>query len=246
MSLVAIIQDHGSFIWRFLHVFFGIIWIGHLYYFNFVQTPFFAETDNATKSGVIQKLVPRALWWFRWGAMFTFITGLMLLALGLFRGGVDNWQVNLSTQWGLVILPGALLGTIMFLNVWLIIWPNQKIVIASTLGIAQGKPADPRAANAGARAGVASRTNALFSIPMLFSMLATGHLSFPTGVGEAGKDILYFVVFIILALVIEANAIWGKLVGPLKTVKGVVHAGLAFTLVFYLLMELMIANPQPV
>ena len=65
---------------RWMHFFFGIVWIGHLYYFNFTQTPFFAETDAATKSGAIQKLVPRALWWFRWGAMGTMATGVIIYA----------------------------------------------------------------------------------------------------------------------------------------------------------------------
>ena len=73
------------FLMRWLHYVFGIIWIGHLYYFNFTQAPFFGETDAATKSNAIQKLVPRALWWFRWGAMFTFITGLIMLSIWAFH-----------------------------------------------------------------------------------------------------------------------------------------------------------------
>ena len=70
-------QGNFYFFMRWMHYFFGIIWIGHLYYFNFTQAPFFAETDPATKSNAIQKLLPRALWWFRWGAMMTFITGFI-------------------------------------------------------------------------------------------------------------------------------------------------------------------------
>jgi uncharacterized membrane protein len=247
---LSLFSEHGSFLWRYLHVFFGIIWIGHLYYFNFVQTPFFAETDANTKSGAIQKLVPRALWWFRWGAMFTFITGLLLLGIGAVRGyssssgmGVtlgETVMANLFTQWGTLILPGALLGTLMFLNVWLIIWPNQKIVIASTVAAATGGKADPRAADAGARAGVASRTNALFSIPMLFFMLGTGHmLPNDKTIGEGSQVGLLWILLLIPTLLIEANAIWGKLHPPLKTVRNVVISGFSVTVVFYALIEIL-------
>ena len=249
---------HGSFLWRYLHIFFGIIWIGHLYYFNFVQTPFFAETDNNTKSGAIQKLVPRALWWFRWGAMFTFVTGLLLLGVGAVNGyssaaaemgsgesslGAHVWA-NLTTQWGVFILPGALLGTLMFLNVWLIIWPNQKIVIASTTAVASGGQADPRAAGSAARAGVASRTNALFSIPMLFFMVATGHLTLVYGsIGEESRVSLFWILFGLVTVALEANAIWGKLNWPLKTVKNVVLSGFALTVILYCLLEYLIIVP---
>ncbi|MEI6398803.1 MAG: antitermination protein NusG, partial [Pseudomonadota bacterium] len=145
--------DIVYFFMRWLHYFFGIIWIGHLYYFNFTQVPFFGETDATTKSNAIQKLVPRALWWFRWGAMFTFITGLIMLSIWGSRVGGDA----MKTSFGLFIMVGATLGTLMFLNVWLIIWPCQKVVIESTTNAAQGKPALPNAAAKGAAAFLASR-----------------------------------------------------------------------------------------
>ena len=231
---LSLLNGHGTFLFRYLHVFFGIIWIGLLYYFNFVQTPFFAETDNATKSGAIQKLVPRALWWFRWGAMFTFLTGLCLLLLGVEQNGM----AALGTQWGTIILPGATFGTLMFLNVWLIIWPNQKIVIASTTAVATGGQANPAAAAAGARAGVASRTNTLFSIPMLFCMIGTGHLIPSKPLGETANYWAYGLILGIIALVIEFNAIKGKLVGPLKTVRGVITAGFGLSILVYACIEL--------
>src|SRR5689334_16064577 len=90
------------FLLRWFHFFFGIIWIGLLYYFNFVQGAFFAETDASTKSGAIQKLVPRALWWFRWGAMYTFLTGLLYLGLRGHRDGAAIFE----TSWGVAILTG--------------------------------------------------------------------------------------------------------------------------------------------
>src|ERR1700747_585734 len=103
-----------GFVFRWLHIFFGIIWIGLLYYFNFVQVPFFGETDATTKSGAIQKLVPRALWWFRWGAMLTFLAGILMYLIRLGQAGAPDFY---SSQYGIVITLGGLIGTIMFLNV---------------------------------------------------------------------------------------------------------------------------------
>ena len=99
-----------------LHVFFGVIWIGLLYYFNFVQTEYVKEAEDSAKADVMKKLAPRALWWFRWAALFTFVTGLILL-----------WFI--TNRLNLAFTFGAVMGTIMMLNVWGIIWPNQKKVL---------------------------------------------------------------------------------------------------------------------
>ena len=156
MGDIALFTSYGlDFLFRWMHILFGIAWIGLLYYFNFVQTEYFKEAEDAHRSGAIQKLVPRALWWFRWGAMFTFFTGLVLLGL---KGAGVSFDITI----------GATLGTLMFLNVWLIIWPNQKIVIASATQVAQGGEPLPEAAAAAPKAALASRTNTLFSMPMLF------------------------------------------------------------------------------
>ena len=120
-----------------------------LYYFNFVQTEYFKETSPEGKSAAISKLVPRALWWFRYGALFTFLSGTILAA---YLGGAINYYITL----------GMIMGTLMFLNVWLIIWPNQKIVIASNEQVLGGGEALPDAASALGKAGLASRTNTLF------------------------------------------------------------------------------------
>jgi len=141
---------------RWGHIVFGVAWIGLLYYFNFVQTEYVKEADDSAKADVMAKLAPRALWWFRWAAMFTFLSGLLLL------GYILHMRLSLG------ITLGALMGTIMMLNVWLIIWPNQKIVI----GLESGDKAA-----AGPKAALASRTNTLFSLPMLFFMVASGHAS---------------------------------------------------------------------
>lgn len=232
MEQLAIFSQEGlTHLFRWGHFVFGVIWIGMLYYFNFVQTPYFAEADGGTKSNMIQKVVPRALWWFRWGAMFTFLTGVVLL----YKRALENGgHASFGTAWGLLILTGALLGTIMFLNVWLIIWPAQKIVIASTTAVAQGGKADPTAAARGARAGVASRTNTLLSIPMLFFMGAAPHLPIYLNPDRSLTPLIAILAVIIGA--IELNAIKGKL-GMLATVKGVTTCGVALTVVLYGLIE---------
>lgn len=224
MEELALLQGNAlAFLFRWIHLLAGVAWIGLLWYFNFVQGEYFKEADAAAKSDAIRKLVPRALWWFRWGAMFTFLSGLAMLGAKHLSG------------YGIIV--GSTLGTLMFLNVWLIIWPNQKVVIASAEKVAGGGEADPAAAGALAKAGLASRTNTLFSIPMLFFMASSVHLAqLATPVQNAG--IVSLLVVFGLILVLEINAIKGK-TGPMTSVKGVIHMGLLLTLVLYLAMDLL-------
>jgi len=171
-------MEFTLFILRWIHFLAGITWIGILYYFNFVQTPFFAETEAPVRIGAIQKLVPRALWWFRWGAMVTFLAGILMYIMRMSEMGAGLFY---SSSYGVTITVGGLIGTIMFLNVWLVIWPNQQIVIASTNQVASGGQALPAAAGAARRAALTSRTNTVFSIPMLFYMGAASHYSAMVG-----------------------------------------------------------------
>jgi uncharacterized membrane protein len=216
---------------RWGHFLAGITWIGLLYYFNFVQTEYFKEAETSAKSDAIQKLVPRALWWFRWGAMFTLLTGLGIFAI---RGAGMSIDIYV----------GALLGIFMFLNVWLIIWPKQKIVIASATQVAKGGDAFPEAADALATAGLASRTNTLFSIPMLFFMGASSHY-------PHGFNLLALIIAVIVILALEYNGAYpaiknikalkklpaaGKL-GPCASVVGVIHCGLGLTIILFLILE---------
>lgn len=218
------------FFFKWLHIFFGLLWIGHLYYFNFTQGAFMAQTDAPTKSQVQQKLLPIALWWFRWGAMWTFITGLIMLHTATMVG------FSLSADWGVKILTGAAFGTLMWLNVWFIIWPNQKIVIQSAQQVAGGGQPLPEAAAAGAKALLASRTNTMFSLPMLFFMLAARQLPIQM---DMANVMVYWIVFSILILGLQFNAIKGKL-GPMTTVKGVITCGAALVGVTYFLMEIVL------
>ncbi len=200
---------------RWGHFLFGITWIGLLYYFNFVQTEYFKEADGDARTDAFSKLVPRALWWFRWGAMFTFLTGLIMLGI---RGAGLTLDISV----------GAVLGTLMFLNVWLIIWPNQKIVIASNQQVKAGGEALPAAAGAAPKAGLASRTNTLFSIPMLFFMGSSAHYSH----GGLDGNTTALIVSLVIIAVLELNAIVGKQ-GPMTTVKGVIASGFALTAVLW-------------
>jgi len=195
----------------------GVTWIGLLYYFNFVQGEYFKEATPEAKTDAVKKLAPRALWWFRYGALFTFLSGVVILAL---RG-------HPTTGWSFDITIGALLGTLMFLNVWLIIWPNQKIVC----GLVQGD-----AAAAGPKALLASRTNTLFSGPMLFFMAASAHLP-GTTISLESPAALWSTVAIIAAL--EFNAIKGKLWPAFASVKGVIHCSIALALVLWAIMALL-------
>lgn len=215
-----------SYLFRWIHFFAGVAWIGLLYYFNFVQTEYFKETDAAAKSSAISKLVPRALWWFRWGAMLTFLSGL---ALAGYMASAINYY----------IVVGMLLGTLMFLNVWLIIWPNQQTVIASNNQIIGGGEALPEAAGSLGKAGLASRTNTLFSIPMLFFMGASAHLS---GVGripitsEGGTSLLAIILTLVIIAALQLNAIKGK-TGPMTSVVGVIHCGIGLAAALLIMIE---------
>ena len=207
---------------RWGHFLAGITWIGLLYYFNFVQGEYFKEADGDARTDAFTKLVPRALWWFRWGAAFTLLTGLILLA---FRGAGVTLDITV----------GAVLGILMFLNVWLIIWPNQKIVIESNTQVKAGGEALPEAAAAAPKAALASRTNTLFSIPMLFFM-GSGIHYYSHG-GLEGNTTPLIVALAVIA-VLELNAIFGKQ-GPMTTVRGVIGSGFALTAVLWAVVALL-------
>jgi uncharacterized membrane protein len=218
--------DGIAFLLRWLHFFFGIAWIGHLYYFNFVQGLAMAEADATVKSGITRLLVPRALWWFRWGAMGTMVTGVLILGLKGHQAGMEVYY----SSWGVWILTGAALGLTMWANVWFIIWPKQKIIIASATQVANGGQAIPQAATVAPQALLASRTNTLMSIPMLFFMGAASHL--PLAVTPESKLGAIAAILIVLWLILEGNAIKGKL-GPMKSVRGVITSGFVLTGIIY-------------
>ena len=166
--LVAVFPDSGyraptgdlvNGILQWLHVFFGITWIGLLYYFNFVQAPTMPSIPAELKPGVSKYIAPKALFYFRWGAAFTVLTGLLLA----WSYGELKEALTLDPSARLIGI-GMYLALIMAFNVWVIIWPNQK----KALGIVEAD--DATKAKAAATAAMASRLNVLLSIPMLLAM----------------------------------------------------------------------------
>ncbi|HEY7000079.1 MAG: urate hydroxylase PuuD [Candidatus Binatia bacterium] len=226
-------MEFTQFMLRWVHFLSGVTWIGILYYFNFVQTPFFAETEAGVRTAAIQKLVPRALWWFRWGAMFTFLAGISIYLMRMSEMGTGLFY---SSPYGVTITVGGLLGTLMFLNVWLVIWPNQQVVIASANQVASGGQALPAAAGAGRRGALASRTNTVFSIPMLLYMGAASH--YPQMVHQSTSRGLFWLLVIVIIGAVEANALVGTQGAtkvPLDSVKGALWFGFLLAGILFLL-----------
>lgn len=161
---------------RWVHFVAGITWIGLLYYFNMVQSPGFLKgLDGGTRAMIVTKLLRRQLNFFRWTALITVIAGV-LLTVAIWGFEFAYVPAFFGTSRGISITTGGLLALIMIINVWGIIWPNQKRVIRLTAEAAEkGQPAPPEAAKYGRRARLASRANFGLSFPMLFFMAAASH-----------------------------------------------------------------------
>ena len=167
---LTIDQLFWSWLFRYLHVVSGVMWIGLLWYFNFVQIPSMPKIPDEQKPAITKVIAPAVLFWFRWAALSTIITGLIVaylngyiheaLALGIGSGGGKNTAIGI----------GMWLGLIMAFNVWVIIWPNQKKV----LGIVEASPEEK--AISAKKALIASRTNTLLSLPMLLCMVVAQNL----------------------------------------------------------------------
>ena len=192
-----------SFLIRYAHVISGVTWIGLLYFFNFVQVPAYAELSDGARSEALRKLTFRALWWFRYAALLTFLFGVALLGI---QGDGENMDLYLSGTSGTAILTGMLLGITMFLNVWGVIWRSQKVVIGSAESVAGGGQANPAAAGEAKKAGRASRCNTLFSIPMLFFMVFAAHGNIWFG-QEIGGTAVYWVLVLAIWAVVEGSAL---------------------------------------
>ena len=170
---------------RWLHVIAGITWIGFLYFFNFVNAPLQKALDDAAKKSVNPQLLPRALWWFRWGAMITLLSGLTLFVMNYFYLGDGNFgptellidpMLGRMTARAMWILFGMTLGIIMWFNVWFIIWPAQKALLTK-------KVSEENIPSVRKKAALFSKINTYLSGPMLFGMLAPAHygaISLPT------------------------------------------------------------------
>jgi uncharacterized membrane protein len=239
---VEILSMEGwYFLLRWFHFLAGITWIGMLYYFNLVQTPFLAtELGGQARSQITRGLLPEALWWFRWGAMITFLTGWLIVLTKLGHDGVP-----LSSGYMTLILTGGLLGTIMWYNVWFVIWPIQRRVIASANAVAAGGQADPDAAKLAPNAALASRTNTMLSIPMLFFMGSASHFLalYPAPERRVAP---YWIVALAIIIGTEVHALIGNrglatqkyLTTP--SARGVIHAGFGVALVMYVVASVLL------
>lgn len=182
------------FFLRYFHVLFGVIWIGHLYFFNFVNVPLQAVLEKEVKPKVNPLLMLRALWWFRTGAMMTFLIGWLLFFVKYMHEGFYLDQTtNMMSHRTMWILFGALLGTIMWFNVWMIIWPAQKKLIG-WMQAGQTPPEQPATAK---RALFFSRMNTYLSGPLFFTMIAPTH--YPS----------INLVTLIVVLVVGCGTMWG-------------------------------------
>lgn len=239
---MEIFEEYGlEFLSRYAHVISGITWIGLLYYFNFVQTPAFAAFEAGSRNEATTKLVPRALWWFRWGAMATLAFGLLLFILQ------EQYEGEyLETPPGISITTGILFALIMFANVWFVIWPAQKRVIANAENVLAGREADPGLAPIARRAACASRTNTFLSIPMLFFMVATSHFAGGFDPEPSGGDrAVWWIIVLVLAALIELNALRAPAAGKpeawyIDDHKNTIIGGFVLLVVLYILWEILL------
>ncbi len=197
---------------RWMHFFFGVLWLGHLYFFNFVQAQYEKALSADQKKVLIPQIRGRALWWFRWGAMITLLTGWSYLGyqeMVVRKSNFANWLsfgpdgAGASNLW---ILFGGLLGTIMWINVWFVIWPAQQVILGSLSGKRE-KPADFDALVAMSHRF--SRLNTHLSLPMLFGMGARGHFPVARSLGEA---LLWMLGVIVIGFAVSHHVL--KLVSP--------------------------------
>jgi uncharacterized membrane protein len=201
----------GQIMFRWLHIVAGITWIGLLYFFNVVQVPAYAEFElppNESTGGrarliALDKVTRKALWWFRWAAVGTFLTGIIIV-------GLTKEYFSRSPGWSnAAILTGMLLGTIMLLNVWGVIWRNQKVVLANAANVLVGGEPNPAAAAAGRKALMASRQNTIFSVSMVWFMVLRGHGAIAYGLNNlgAGKGATYWIITLLIIAVLEVNCL---------------------------------------
>lgn len=233
-----------EFISRYGHVLSGITWIGLLYFFNVVQVPAYAELSDGARSEALRKLTFRALWWFRFAALLTLLFGLSIIAV---QG--EDTDLYFQGHHGTAIMTGILFAVTMFLNVWGVIWPNQKVVIGNAETVASGGQANPDAPAAAKKAGRASRANTFMSFTMLWFMIFAAH----GGTwfrADAGTTVVYWIVILVVWAFVELSALGfiGGLDSPFNKLvfdshKNTIIYGLVlWAAVYFIGWELILAN----
>jgi uncharacterized membrane protein len=238
----------GNFWFRYLHVLAGITWIGLLYYFNLVQVPGLAAYGDEGKARniTITQIATRALWWFRWASVATLATGLLIVGVVpdymkdfMNHTDVNDFPLNAKNA---AISVGMTLGILMAANVWMIIWKNQKVVIANATNVLSGGEANPDAATSGRRAMLMSRQNMIFSVSMLFFMVGAAHhydTVFSASSGDANTFMLFSIVVIAL---LQLNALGkfggikagNKMLWPYESHKNAIISGVVLWAVFFI------------
>ncbi len=238
MELFDPVRPGLDLVFRYGHILSGITWIGLLYFFNFVQTPAFAELSDGARSEALRKLTFRALWWFRWAAASTFLFGLCLIFVK------DEIGDYFKSAPGYAITTGMLFGITMFLNVWGVIWRAQKVVIASAESVAAGGQPDPAAAGLAKKSARASRANTFMSFVMLWFMVFTAHFAgrFTNVDGEVDNKAIYMVFLVAVWAFVEGSALGfiGGLDSPFNKLvfdkhQDTIRYGILFMIVFYVI-----------
>lgn len=240
----------GAF--RASHVIVAVMWMGLLWFFNFVQTPAFAEMDPNSRNVAMDKITWRALWWFRWAAAATVVFGLLIIMVGSMG---DN-KIYTGSYWyktapGVTLLLGIIMGLVMAANVWMVIWPKQQIVIGNARKVLAGGDADPNAAAAGRAGAMASRMNTIFSLPLLVFMVGASHFYAADHwvFDSASKCTIFLLVGIIIIAVLELNAlgmISGRGNGGLNVIyethKNAMYTGFGIIVVLYVIAEILLRH----
>jgi uncharacterized membrane protein len=242
----------GTFAFRWLHILVGIMWIGLLYYFNMVQVPAFAAygDEGRARNIAIDKVARRALWWFRWAAIATLVTGLLITGLveNYFKGFMTNDSL-FGIGHNVAISIGMVFGITMAANVWMVIWKNQKVVLANAANLIEGGEADPAAPLAGRKALLASRQNVIFSVSMLWFMVGAAH--FYGGAfadASAGGAWTFFIIALALGALLELNALGklggtsadNKLLWPYESHKNAIITAFVLWFVLWILSEILL------
>ena len=242
----------GPFAFRWLHVLAGITWIGLLYYFNFVQTPAFAAYGDEARARniALDKVARRALWWFRWSAVATLLTGLLILGLTKnYMKGFMGSENGFGPGHNAAILVGMVLGITMAANVWMVIWKNQKVVLANAANLVNGGEADPAAPGAGRAAALASRQNTIFSVSMVFFMVGASHFYLGAFFGATSAKAWTFVIIsLAIAAVLELNCLGliggkantNKLLWPYESHKNALITAFGLWAVLWILSEIIL------